>query len=115
MRHASFHQAAICDGGARPATSAASFAADHRKCEQNAVRPIKHICIGQLVKRRKFAAHEMEMCHEDTRQAADDIEWRIHHFGQRDPGGCMVCSDVTSGCAKNLTVKTPLTLGSVFS
>jgi hypothetical protein len=29
------------------------FAGDHRKCEQNAVRSIKHICIGQLVKEKQ--------------------------------------------------------------
>jgi hypothetical protein len=44
----------------------------------------------------------MEMRHEETRQGADGIGWGSHHFGERDPGRCVVYNDVTWEWAMNL-------------
>jgi hypothetical protein len=36
-------------------------------------------------------------CREDACQGADVIGHGGHHFGERDPGSCMACFDVTPG------------------
>jgi hypothetical protein len=39
--------------------------------------------------------HGLDISHEDTPQRVDVIGLGSHHFGQRDPGRCVVCSDMT--------------------
>ena len=70
---------------------------DHRNCEQDAARSIKRICVGQPTTRRRFITHDLEKCREDAGQGADAIGHGGHHFGERDPGSCMACFDVTPG------------------
>ena len=52
---------------------------------------------GNQLRKRRFITHDLERCREDACRGADVIGHGGHRFGERDPGSCMACSDVTAG------------------